>query len=81
MAFSDFTMHFWGFGVPGLCSGPGHLPFYMLRLRGRKDNKPVQHELLGPNPKAPKFCHQDATKNETALPPLYPFQKLLPNYI
>ena len=23
--FSDFIMHFWGFGVPGLCMGAGHL--------------------------------------------------------
>ena len=23
--FSDLKMHFWGFGVPGLCSKPGRL--------------------------------------------------------
>ena len=23
--FSDFKMHFWGFGVPGLCGGTGRL--------------------------------------------------------
>ena len=23
--FSDFKMHFWGFGVSGLCRGPGRL--------------------------------------------------------
>ena len=29
--FSDFKMHFWGFGVPGLCRGTGRLQRYRCR--------------------------------------------------
>ena len=35
--FSDFKMHFWGFGVPGLCRGTGRLQLWTVEPGGLVD--------------------------------------------